>query len=42
MASLAEQGILAKGSTAGEMKALAVQDRAKWAKLIKDAGIKPD
>ena len=39
-AKLAEQGIVAVGNTPDEYRAFVVEEIARWAKVIKDAGIK--
>jgi tripartite-type tricarboxylate transporter receptor subunit TctC len=40
IAKLAEQGIVAVGSTPEEFRAFVTEDIARWAKVINDAGIK--
>ena len=39
-AKLAEQGIVAVGNTPDEFRAFVAEEIARWAKVIKDAGIK--
>jgi tripartite-type tricarboxylate transporter receptor subunit TctC len=39
-AKLAEQGIVAVGNTPDEYRAFVAEEIARWAKVIKDAGIK--
>jgi tripartite-type tricarboxylate transporter receptor subunit TctC len=39
-AKLAEQGIVAVGNTPDEYRAFVADEIARWAKVIKDAGIK--
>jgi tripartite-type tricarboxylate transporter receptor subunit TctC len=39
VAELAKQGVIASGGTPDALRELIAQDFAKWAKIIKDAGI---
>jgi tripartite-type tricarboxylate transporter receptor subunit TctC len=42
VASLAKQGLLVAGGSPDVLRALIEQDRAKWSKVIKDAGIRSE
>jgi hypothetical protein len=42
VASLAKQGLVVSGGGPDALRELVVKDRAKWAKVIADAGIKAE